>query len=172
MGDVTRRPTSDRPAFDPRETPVPRRRVLLLMGAGALAAGGGLGVLLEACSGPPITVTLDFDPATLVVGTPTEVPFTLTSGSSSILASAWLVKTAGGEIVAFDPRCTHALCVYNWSDAAGRFKCQCHDGTYALDGAVLSGPPPRALGRFPLRLAGDVIELDVPGNFATPKESL
>ena len=44
-----RRPT---PAFDPRATPVPRRRVLLLIGAGALAAGGGLGAVLAACAGP------------------------------------------------------------------------------------------------------------------------
>lgn len=151
---------------------MPRRRVLLLMGAGALAAGGGLSLLLEACSGPPVTVTVDFDPASLVVGTPVEVPFNLPTGSSSIPASAWLVKTAAGEIVAFDPRCTHALCSYEWSASASHFKCHCHEGTFALDGKVLSGPPPHPLDRFPARLVGNAIELDVPSNFVTPKESL
>ena len=177
MGDATdgaagRRPAGNRPTFDPFETPLPRRRVLLLMGAGALAAGGGLGILLEACAGPPITVKLDIDPASLVVGTPTRVPFTLVAGSSSVAASAWLVKQATGDVVAFDPRCTHALCVYNWSGSTHEFKCQCHDGIFALDGSVVSGPPPRPLDRFPLRLVGNVIEVDVPSSFATPRESL
>lgn len=160
------------PAFDPHATPVPRRRMLLLMGAGALAAGGGLGVILGGCAAPPVTVTLDIDPADLVPGTPTEVPFTLTMGSSTVAASAWLVKKASGELTAFDPRCTHGLCRYDWSQEGARFKCACHDGQFALDGAVLAGPPPRPLQQFPVRLVGDVIEVDVPGDFQTPRESL
>jgi nitrite reductase/ring-hydroxylating ferredoxin subunit len=159
--------------FDAATTPVPRRRMLLLMGVGALAAGGGLGVLLEGCAGPPVTVQLDFDPAKLVPGTPTEVRFTLArSGSGSVPGSTWLVKRNDGTITAFDPRCTHALCQYAWSLDTTKFTCKCHDGTYALDGTVLSGQPPRPLGQFPLRLVGDVIEVDVPGDFATPKASL
>jgi len=114
MGDTDDEPRSAA-AFDPRTSPVPRRRVLLLMGAGALAAGGGLGVLLEACAGPPIPVKLDFDPASLPPETPTEVPFTLTTGGSTVQGSTWLVRQANGDIVAFDPRCTHALCSYAWS---------------------------------------------------------
>ena len=157
---------------NPLSTPMPRRRVLLLMGAGAIAAGGGLGVLLEACAGPPITVTLDFDPASLEVGAPTEVPFTLDTGGQTMAASAWLLKGAGGEITAFDPRCTHALCIYRWADAERQFKCACHEGVFDIDGRVVSGPPPRRLDRFPLRLVGDVIELDVPSSFRTPRESL
>jgi nitrite reductase/ring-hydroxylating ferredoxin subunit len=172
MGNPTDRPPSDEPAFDPRTTTVPRRRVLILMGAGALAAGGGLGVLLEACAGPPIPVELDFDPATLAPDTPTEVPFTFTVGGGTVQGSTWLVRQPGGDIVAFDPRCTHALCVYSWSAADGQFKCHCHDGAFAIDGSVLHGPPPRPLDRFPLKLVGDVIEVDVPSGFATPRESL
>lgn len=158
--------------FDPRATPVPRRRMLLLMGAGALAAGGGLGVLLEACAAPPVTLTLDVDLETLVPGTPVEVPFTLNTGSTTVPGSTWLVKKASGELTAFDPRCTHGLCRYSWSTEGARFKCACHDGQFALDGAVLAGPPPRPLRQFPVRLVGDLIEVDVPGDFQTPKESL
>lgn len=172
MGHTLDRPEAG-PAFDATTTPVPRRRVLLLMGAGAIAAGGGLGILLEACSSPPVTVTLDVHAAALQPGTPTEVPFTLTSSSgASVAGSTWLVKHSDGTITAFDPRCTHALCRYAWAPEAARFKCRCHPGEFALDGTVLAGPPPRPLDRFPVRLAGDVIEVDVPGDFATPKESL
>jgi Rieske Fe-S protein len=171
MGDADDQPKIGTP-FDPRTTPVPRRRVLVLMGAGALAAGGGLGVLLEACAGPPIPVKLDVDPASLAPETPTEVPFTLTTGGSTVQGSTWLVRQTNGDIVAFDPRCTHALCSYAWSDEDDEFLCHCHDGAFAIDGRVLRGPPPRALDRLPLRLEGDVIEVDVPSGFRTPRESL
>src|SRR5512136_2311478 len=108
MGSSTRRP-GEGPAFDPRVTPMPRRSMLVLMGVGTLAAAGGLGAVLAACSGPPVTVTLDVDLAALEVGMPTEVPFTLLQGDASIPGSTWLVKKASGDLVAFDPRCTHGL---------------------------------------------------------------
>ena len=174
MGDATRRPEQG-PAFDPRSTPVPRRSMLVLLGTGvgAVAVGGSLGALLAACAGPPVTVALDFDIATLTPGLPVEVPFTLTTGSSTVAGSTWLLVQASGDLVAFDPRCTHALCRYRWAtDGAPRFKCQCHDGQYALDGTVLSGPPPKPLGRFPVRQTATGLEIDVPSDFRTPKESL
>lgn len=171
MGSATDRSAGAEPDVDPLAVRVPRRRVLILMGAGALAAGGGLGVLLEACAGPPIPVQLDIDPSSLAVGVPTEVPFTLAEGSRTIQGSTWLVRQASGDLVAFDPRCTHALCAYSWSAADAEFKCHCHDGAFAIDGHVLYGPPPRPLDRLPLRLVGDVIEVDVPSSFSTPRES-
>ena len=172
MGNANERPASTDLAFDPRTTPVPRRRVLVLMGAGALVVTSGLGLVLEACSGPPVTISLDVDVDTLVVGTPTEVPFKLPSGSSTIAGSTWLVKQADGDLIAFDPRCTHGLCAYAWSNETDRFECHCHEGRFALDGAVLSGPPPHALDRFPVRQTATGIEIDVPSGFQTPRESL
>lgn len=169
--DVPPRRPRPEPAFDPRTTPIARRRMLVVMGASVLAAGS-LGALLQACAGPPVTVRLDVDPATLVPGTPTEVPFTLVTGSEEIPGSTWLVKKASGDLVAFDPRCTHGLCRYTWSPDGARFKCLCHDGQFALDGTVLAGPPPGPLRQFPVRDLGSGIEIDVPGNFQTPKESL
>jgi Rieske Fe-S protein len=169
MGDPSRRDPA--PAADPLATPVTRRRVLVLLGVGALAAGGGLGVLLEACAATPVTVRLSLDPTTLVPATPVQVPFTLTSGGSTVEGSAWLVKLASGDLVAFDPRCTHARCPYAWSAAEGRFDCACHPGQFALDGSVIAGPPRRPLDRFPVRLVGDVIELDVPSDFDAPREA-
>ena len=159
------------PAFDPRVTPVPRRRVLLLIGVGVLA-GGSLAAILEGCAGPPVAVELDIDPDTLVPGTPVEVPFTVDLGGNTVAGSAWLVRHASGEITAFDPRCTHGLCAYRWDPAPARFFCNCHDGQFALDGTVLSGKPPKPLMQFPVHVTGTVVQVDVPGNFETPRESL
>ncbi len=160
--------------IDPEAVRVPRRRVLLLMGAGVLAAGGGLVTMLEACSSAaPVTVSLAVDASSLAPGTPTEVPFTLTSaGGTSIAGSTWLVKQADGSIVAFDPRCTHALCRYHWAPDAARFECNCHAGLFAIDGSVISGAPPRPLGRFPVHVSGTTLSVDVPGDFKTPRESV
>jgi Rieske Fe-S protein len=171
MGDTDRRP-GEGPAFDPHATPMPRRRMLVLMGVGTVAVSGGLGAILAGCAGPPVTVTLDVNPADLEVGVPVEVPFTLVEGDTSTPASTWLVKKSSGELISYDPRCTHANCRYAWDQGGFRFRCACHDGQFALDGAVLAGPPPRPLYRWPNRVVGDTVEIDVPGDFETPKASL
>jgi nitrite reductase/ring-hydroxylating ferredoxin subunit len=170
MGDHIRRAAAA-PAFDPHATPIPRRRVLLLIGVTALAAGS-LGAILEGCAGPPVPVELDIDPDDLVPGVPTEVPFTVDIGGNAVAGSAWLVKKTSGEITAFDPRCTHGLCGYRYEPDAARFLCNCHDGQFALDGTVISGKPTRPLMQLPVRVTGAAVEVDVPGNFETPKESL
>jgi Rieske Fe-S protein len=156
------------------ETPVPRRRMLLLIGAGVLLTGSGLGTLLEGCAPvAPVAVTLQVNPATLPPGTPVEVPFSMTNASgASVDASMWLLKNPDGTLTAYDPRCTHALCKYKWVTAENKFKCNCHGGEFALDGSVLAGPPPRPLNKLPLTESGGTVTVEVPGDFVTPRESL
>ena len=122
MDPESRTATPSGPA-DPLATPIPRRRMLLLLGAGVLATGGGLGALLEAC-GPvaPVAVTLQLDPASVPPGVPVEVPFSMTNSSgTTVRSSIWLLKAADGSFTAYDPRCTHALCRYQWVAAEARF---------------------------------------------------
>jgi Rieske Fe-S protein len=166
--------TAPTPAPSLLETPVPRRRMLLLIGAGVLLTGSGLGTLLEGCAPvAPVTVTLQLDPATLPPGTPVEVPFSMTNASgASVTASMWLLKNPDGTLTAYDPRCTHALCEVNWVSAEDKFKCNCHGGEFALDGTVIAGPPPRPLNKFPLTESGGTVTVEVPGDFVTPRESL
>ena len=78
------------------------------------------------------------------------------------------MKRSTGDLVAFDPRCTHARCAYDWTDQA-RFACLCHAGFFRIDGTVISGPPPRPLDQFGVRETGGRIELEVPEDFATPR---
>jgi Rieske Fe-S protein len=132
-------------------------------------------VLLDAC-GPGAAATpeprgwvrADVDSATLKPDQPVPVRFAGTLGGSAVTGSAWLVRRSAGGLVAFDPRCTHAQCAYEWTDQA-RFACLCHAAFFGLDGRVISGPPPRPLDQFGLRETNGRVELEVPRDFSTPR---
>lgn len=69
-------------------------------------------------------------------------------------ATAWVVKS-GEDIVAFAPHCTHLGCGYRWEKNKGHFLCPCHNSVFSLDGSVVSGPAPRSLDRFEVRVEGE-----------------
>ncbi|CAN5460189.1 Rieske 2Fe-2S domain-containing protein [soil metagenome] len=57
-----------------------------------------------------------------------------------------LVHTKPGVYRAFSRRCTHLSCPVEWEPERNRLYCPCHNGAFSIeDGAVLQGPPPRAL---------------------------
>lgn len=60
--------------------------------------------------------------------------------------SAILVRTADGAYHAYGQKCTHLSCPVYYSRDQQRLECPCHEGAFdAATGAVLYGPPPRAL---------------------------
>ncbi len=59
--------------------------------------------------------------------------------------------------VALSRVCTHLGCLVDYQKDKKRLLCPCHAGVYDLSGNVISGPPPRPLPRFPLRVEGDSI---------------
>lgn len=69
-------------------------------------------------------------------------------------STAWVVKLGDREVVAFSPQCTHLGCAYRFDDRRGEFVCPCHTSNFSLDGKVLTGPAPRPLDRFKVRLEG------------------
>lgn len=67
--------------------------------------------------------------------------------------SAILIRTADGAYHAYGQKCTHLSCPVYYSSQNQRLECPCHEGAFAAaTGAVLYGPPPRAL---------DVVEVEV-----------
>jgi len=66
--------------------------------------------------------------------------------------TAWVVKLSDTGVVAFGPQCTHLGCAYHWDDSRAEFLCPCHTSIFAIDGAVVSGPAPRPLDRYDVRV--------------------
>ncbi len=72
-------------------------------------------------------------------------------GSKPVL----LVRVDDKEWRAFSAVCTHLNCTVQFRDDTHQIWCACHNGTYDLNGKVISGPPPAPLEEFTVRLRGD-----------------
>lgn len=98
------------------------------------------------------------DVAALEVGRPKEVVYfrTRVDGwkSSREKTTAWVVKNDSGEVIAFNPQCTHLACVYHWEASQKEFLCPCHASVFGIDGKVVSGPAPRPLDRYVSKIEG------------------
>lgn len=91
-------------------------------------------------------------------GTPVEMTFRRNRIDgwkvSSEQDTAWVLKTAANQVIAFGPQCTHLGCAYHWDTAKNEFLCPCHNSVFSMDGRVLGGPAPRPLDRFETRVQG------------------
>jgi cytochrome b6-f complex iron-sulfur subunit len=69
-----------------------------------------------------------------------------------------VLKKKDGKLAAFSAKCTHEGCTVQFVPADALIWCACHNGKFALDGHVISGPPPRPLAAFPVDgdLSGNV----------------
>jgi Rieske Fe-S protein len=71
---------------------------------------------------------------------------------------AILVRLGDREVVAFSQKCTHLGCVVYFEADENRWHCPCHEGNFEpRTGAVISGPPPRPLGRIAVEIRDDTI---------------
>jgi menaquinol-cytochrome c reductase iron-sulfur subunit len=130
----------------------------------------GLGALMSAALAIPAALYLLLPPKTrkqqawveagdlsqLQPGVPQEMTFRRIHADGwkiySEKGTAWVVKTAGGDVIAFSPVCTHLGCAYHWDTQKSEFVCPCHGSDFAIDGRVLSGPAPRPLDRFETKI--------------------
>jgi len=59
--------------------------------------------------------------------------------------------------VAISKVCTHLGCLVEYDASKKRLLCPCHAGIYSLDGSVVSGPPPKPLQKYPVKVQGEEI---------------
>jgi menaquinol-cytochrome c reductase iron-sulfur subunit len=59
--------------------------------------------------------------------------------------AVYVLKGADGRPRVLSAVCPHLGCSIAWNDEKGQFICPCHNGTFAHDGMLVSGPPPRGM---------------------------
>jgi menaquinol-cytochrome c reductase iron-sulfur subunit len=106
------------------------------------------------------------DLSSIPAGTPTEISFNRTRVDGWTVtpekATAWVVKQADNAVIAYAPQCTHLGCAYHWDEPSHRFVCPCHTSVFSIDGKVLSGPAPRPLDRYMVKIEGGKLQIGPP----------
>ena len=73
-----------------------------------------------------------------------------------------LIRTDGGNFIAFEATCTHLDCIVNYRSDTKQIFCACHNGIYDLKGRNVSGPPPRPLDELSVNIIKDEIVISKP----------
>jgi len=133
----------------------------LSLGAGAIAAiavaipvGGALLAPLlenEQQNWATVGAEKDFKPGSVTLVTFQNPDPKAFAGVTANTAS-WLRKDLNNQFIAFAVNCSHLGCPVRWEANANLFMCPCHGGVYYHDGTVASGPPPRALSQYRVRI--------------------
>jgi menaquinol-cytochrome c reductase iron-sulfur subunit len=156
---------------DHQETPSTTRRTFYI------AAIYGLGSLIAAALGVPAIIYLLVPPrmrkqsewaeagdiGQLNLRTPVELTFRRNRVDgwkvTSEQSTAWVVRNASNQVLAFAPQCTHLGCAYHWDQTHNEFVCPCHNSLFSIDGKVLGGPAPRPLDRYETKIEGNKLLL-------------
>jgi Rieske Fe-S protein len=81
--------------------------------------------------------------------TPAKVLITVEQrdGWRKILSTkpVYVVRGGDGRPRVLSSVCPHLGCTITWSESRSQFLCPCHNGVFAADGALVSGPPPRGM---------------------------
>jgi cytochrome b6-f complex iron-sulfur subunit len=75
-------------------------------------------------------------------------------GSKKVIVagSALILIRTPETVKAFAAVCTHLGCLVDWEDKKREIVCPCHAGTFNLEGHVVSGPPPRPLPVYSVKI--------------------
>lgn len=72
----------------------------------------------------------------------------------------YLARLPDGGFLALSRTCTHLGCSVPWDEEKGAFVCPCHGSTFSLTGEVLTGPAPRPLDTYPVRIENGMVKVD------------
>lgn len=101
--------------------------------------------------------------ALLDIGVPIKRDFTQSVSDAwvegRVQNTVWLYSEDGEQFTAYNGRCTHLGCGVDFDPDKQVFHCPCHHGLFDVkSGAVVGGPPPRALDTLPVRVEdGEVL---------------
>jgi menaquinol-cytochrome c reductase iron-sulfur subunit len=97
------------------------------------------------------------------LGTPTlfKARVTRTAGwvSSNDEFFIYVLTENGRDFIALSNICTHLGCRVRWIADREQFYCPCHVGIFDKEGNVISGPPPRPLDRYMVKVEREQISI-------------
>jgi Rieske Fe-S protein len=67
----------------------------------------------------------------------------------------YVLTDNGRDFVAMSNVCTHLGCRVRWVENQEQFFCPCHNAAFDKQGDVASGPPPRPLDKFEVKVEND-----------------
>jgi menaquinol-cytochrome c reductase iron-sulfur subunit len=79
-------------------------------------------------------------------------PFTVPWDGETANVACWVRRLGAEQFQVFAINCAHLGCPVRWFPESGLFMCPCHGGVYYADGSRASGPPPRGLYRYALKV--------------------
>ncbi len=138
-----------------------RRRFLgALLGFSVLATAGGVLTPILGYLWPPEKSSAQAS-GRVAVGAEIDIP----TGQGMVVPvndkPVIIVNTPQGGIKAFSAICTHLGCINEWDERRQFILCPCHDGRFnAINGAVISGPPPTPLPELPVVVEDGVVYVD------------
>jgi menaquinol-cytochrome c reductase iron-sulfur subunit len=152
----------------PQPTDLDRRRLLARFGifAGCVSAAivgiPSIAFLLGLRKAPEVWRSLGAA-GSFQIGQTVEVSFLDSSplpwSGVTAKTAAWLRRESPEQFIAFAINCTHLGCPVRWLPNADLFMCPCHGGVFYKDGAVASGPPPKPLVTYPVRVRDGMVEI-------------
>jgi len=136
----------------------------------AISAALGLPALIYLLFPPKVKKSEEWieirDVGRLATNSPVELTYRRTRIDGwkviSEKSTAWVVKTGDDQVTAFGPQCTHLGCAYHWEEGKNEFLCPCHSSLFGIDGRVISGPAPRPLDRYQVKIEAGKLEIGPP----------
>jgi len=71
--------------------------------------------------------------------------------------SVYVLTENGRDYIVMSNICTHLGCRVRWIEEKGQFFCPCHNGIFNKQGDVVSGPPPKPLNQFQVKVENNAI---------------
>ncbi|MGZ4778620.1 MAG: QcrA and Rieske domain-containing protein [Thermoanaerobaculia bacterium] len=69
-------------------------------------------------------------------------------GSDAVI----VIRVSDTDVKALSATCTHLDCIVGYKKDQSQVYCNCHGGTYDVNGRNISGPPPRPLAPYKVNL--------------------
>ena len=71
--------------------------------------------------------------------------------------SVYVLTENGRDYIVMSNICTHLGCRVRWIEEKDQFFCPCHNGIFNKQGDVVSGPPPKPLNQFQVKVEDNTI---------------